>query len=207
MRLQRQRTPWRSDARQKFPASGLLLLLVLAGLLAADAGFAASMRCSDGIVNRGDSAAQLRRRCGEPDHIASWPASPPLAAGAVWFYNDGPSRLLRVLRLRAGRLVAVQSEGYGFRAPERPVCTPDAARRGWSAYRLLALCGAPDAREVVGTLLTARRDGPTSRLLLEGQRAVHRQRWRYDFGPRHLPREYTLDNAIVTEVRTLPRGD
>ena len=194
---------WIPRAGRKFPAAALLL--ALAGV--ADGAAAASMRCAGGIVNDGDSVERVRSRCGEPDHIEAWPAAAPLPAGAVWFYNEGPSRLLRVLRLRGGRVVAVDHMGYGFRAPERPDCRPDAARVGWSAYRLLAYCGEPDARHTVGRLLTPRRAHPTGKLLPRGQRAVYRQRWRYDFGPRHLPREYTLDNAIVTEVRTLPRSD
>lgn len=192
--------------QRKFRAAGLCGLL-LAGLLVTSEAAAASMRCAGGIVNRGDAAERVRSRCGAPDHIEAWPAAAPLPAGAVWFYNEGGSRLLRLLRLRAGRVVGVDTQGYGFRAPEPPDCGPGAARVGWSAYRLIAFCGEPDSRQIVGRLLTPRRDHSTGRLLSHGQRAVYRQRWRYDFGPRHLPREYTLDNAIVIDIRTLSRSD
>lgn len=195
-----------SGRRRKFRTAGMCSLL-LAGLLVANEAAPSSMRCANGIVNRGDDAERVRSRCGEPDYIEAWPAAPPLPAGAVWFYNEGGSRLLRQLRLRGGRVIAVDTQGYGFRAPERPDCGPDAARLGWSAYRLIAFCGEPNARQVVGRLLTSRRDHPTGRQLQRGQRAVYRQRWRYDFGPRHLPREYTLDNAIVIDIRTLSRSD
>lgn len=203
---------WMLSRRRKFRVAGdagrpVIVAGLLFGLLGPGAALAASTRCPDGIIDRGDEAPELRSHCGAPEYIVAWPASPPLAAGSVWFYNEGPSRLLRVLRLRAGRLVAAESAGYGFRVPERAQCEPGQARVGWTAYRLIALCGEPDAREVVGTLLTARRDSPSGPLLAHGQRAVHRQRWRYDFGSRYLPREYTLDNAIVTQVRTLSRGD
>lgn len=199
---------WSGLRTRKFlPAAFRSLLPGLALLLVAEAASAMSLRCAQGIVSRGDDPERVRKACGEPAHTESWPAAPPLAAGAVWFYNEGPSRLLRLLRFRADRLVAVQTQGYGFREPDHASCAPGDARRGWSAYRLLAFCGEPDQRQVLGRMLTPRRADPTGPLLQRGQRAVHRQRWRYDFGPRHLPREYTLDDGIVTEVRSLSRDD
>lgn len=197
---------WTHENGAGFPTRAVQAALCLTVALLTDVTYADPLRCPDGIVDRGDRGHEVRARCAQPDHIESWDAAPPLAAGAVWFYNFGSSRLLRVLRFRDDRLVAIGSDGYGFTPPARADCRPGAAQRGWSAYRLVAYCGSPASREVVGNLLVPARPLSGTGSTRSGQRAVHRQRWRYDFGPRHFVREYTLDNAVITDVRTLDRG-
>lgn len=168
----------------------------------------ARLRCSGGLVDRGDSAALVQRYCGEPDHIEQWSGRAPAAPGAVWFYDRGPSKLLRLLRFRAQRLVAIDSDGYGFAAPgSGRDCRPGSIARGWSAYRVLVQCGTPDERTVIGHIVTPRSTEQAHQPAFAGQRLVYRERWRFDFGPRAHQREITLDNAIVTLIRTLDRGD
>lgn len=184
----------------------LRLLAGVAWCLAAPAGIAQSYDCDHGVVRIGDSTDEVAARCREPDHVEAWSGSPPARAGAIWFFNDGGSRLLRMLRFRDGQLVAVDHDGYGFVVPARPRCRPAAPQVGWSVYRLLSLCGAPDQRDDIGHLLVpppALRDG---RRAPQGLQHVFRQRWRYDFGPRYLVREFTIDNASIAHVRTLGRG-
>lgn len=182
---------------------------ILAGIvscLVAPTGVAQSYACAHGIARIGDSADEVATRCRAPDHVESWSASPPARSGAVWFFNDGQSRLLRMLRFREGRLVAIDNDGYGFVVPSRPRCRADAPRAGWSVYRLLSFCGAPDAREQVGHLLVPLQSLGDDRVGPQGLRHVFRQRWRYDFGPRYLVREFTIDDASISHVRTLGRG-
>jgi len=182
------------------------LLAGIAWCLAATAGAAQSYDCERGIVSVGDSAEDVAARCRKPDHVESWPASPPAQSGAVWFFNDGRSRLLRMLRFRDGRLVSIDSDGYGFVVPSRPRCRPDEARAGWSVYRLLSFCGAPDSREQIGHLLVPPQSPGDDRFSPRGLQRVFRERWRYDFGPRHLAREFTIDDGSISHARTLGRG-
>jgi len=184
----------------------LRLLAGVAWCLVAPTAFAQSYDCDRGIVSIGDSADEVAARCRTPDHVESWSASPPARSGAVWFFNDGKSRLLRMLRFRDGRLVAIDNDGYGFVVPSRPHCRPDAPRAGWSVYRLLSFCGAPDAREQIGHLLVPLEPLGEERARPQALRYVFRQRWRYDFGPRYLVREFTIDDASISHVRTLGRG-
>lgn len=194
---------WTASGGRRFlqrAGFGLVLCLSTNGLPAQE------LRCENGIVSRGDAREDVRLRCGAPDHIERWDGVPPAMEGAVWFYNAGASRLLRMLQFRGNRLIRIENDSYGFSEPVQPSCRPGEAAPGWSAYRLIAMCGPPTSRQIVGNLLVPRRNTPTGTPLGFGQRAVHRQRWRYDFGPRNFIREFTLDNASVVEVRTLGRG-
>jgi hypothetical protein len=182
------------------------LLAGVAWCLVASTGMAQSYDCDHGTVRIGDSAVDVAARCRTPDHVEAWSASLPARAGAVWFFNDGASRLLRMLRFRDDRLVAVDSDGYGFVVPARPFCRPEAPQPGWSVYRLLSFCGAPDAREPIGHLLVPPQPLGDGRVTPPGLQHVFRQRWRYDFGPRFLVREFTIDDASISQVRTLGRG-
>jgi len=191
--------------RGRLPRS--LLCLSVSALLLTALPSEAQLRCSGGIVDKGDSAALVQRHCGKPDHTEQWPGRAPAAPGAVWFYDRGPSRLLRLLRFRAQRLVAIDSDGYGFAAPDRAGhCRPGSIVRGWSAYRLIVQCGTPDQRTVIGHITTPRSADKAHQRAYAGQRLVYRERWRFDFGPRAHQREITLDNAIVTLIRTLDHG-
>lgn len=182
---------------------------ILAGIaccLVAAPGVAQDYHCDRGIIRIGDRAEDVAARCREPDHVEAWSGDVPARSGAIWFFNDGASRLLRTLRFRDGRLVAIGNDGYGFVVPSQPRCRPDAPQVGWSVYRLLSFCGVPETREQVGHLLVPPpplRDGS---IAPQGLQHVFRQRWRYDFGPRFLVREFTIDDASIAHVRTLDRG-
>ena len=194
----------RRDTGRRWP--WFRLVAGAAWCLAAPAGVAQSYDCDHGIARIGDSVADVAARCRTPDHVETWSASPPGRSGAVWFFNDGASRLLRMLRFRDDRLVAVDSDGYGFVVPSTPRCRPVAPQVGWSVYRLLSFCGTPAARERIGHLLVQTQARDEDRFRPLGLQHVFRQRWQYDFGPRYLVREFTVDDATISHVRTLGRG-
>ena len=184
-----------------------IVCLSALGLLAFTMPATATLRCSGGIVEEGDSATQVRNRCGPPDHVEAWQGEPPAMPGAVWFYDRGTSRLLRLLRFRAQRLVRIDSDGYGFGpAAGRNDCRPGEPMPGWSAYRLLATCGPPETRTVIGHIAAPPITDSTKAPARTGQRLVYRERWHYPFGPRAQTREITLDNAIITFIRTHAHG-
>jgi hypothetical protein len=190
---------------------GLLLLALAGPAVAAD-----SMRCGSRLVATGDSAAKLLGVCGEPALRDAWQAPGGYGLGTLaeveeWTYNFGPQQLLRLVRLRQGRIERIEAEGYGFHASGRRDCSPSTAiARGMSKYRLLTHCGEPLTRIVSHRLL---RRPPryygggfgyhAGDHVLE---AVHREEWTYNFGSSKLMRLVTLDNGVVSDVRTGERG-
>ncbi|GHH02564.1 DUF2845 domain-containing protein [Comamonas sp. JC664] len=110
---------------------GLTLALAMAGApLAAEA---ASLRCGQALVADGALKAEVLAKCGEPaakdfrtvtDSAGS--VTPDHRTGGVtterrsvtreyedWTYNFGPRRFLQVVTFENGRLIDVQSAGYG----------------------------------------------------------------------------------------------
>lgn len=190
----------------------VLLLLCAAGT--AQAGEA--MRCGSRLVAEGDTAAKLLGVCGEPDLRDAWliagHAPGLLAETEEWTYNFGPQKLLRVVRLRQGRIDRISSEGYGFNEAAPRDCSASAAiAPGMSKYRLLARCGEPLTRTTSHLLLhrPARVYGGGLRdeyLGAGGLEPVYREEWTYNFGSSRLMRIVTLDNGRVSELRFGERG-
>lgn len=185
----------------------IFILLVLLGK-AAESGD--SLRCGSRIVATGALAAEILGRCGEPDYRDRRWIVHPYRLGIVadveeWYYNFGPSQLLRILRLRNGRLVSIDTDGYGYAEPQGAACEPSRIVPGLSKYRLLLLCGEPATRESLPILAPLRRHRGGE--IVPGYvQPVFRERWVYNFGERYLLRVVTLENGRVTEVATESRG-
>ncbi|MES1945597.1 hypothetical protein PC39_15819 [Salinisphaera sp. PC39] len=179
------------------------MLLLLWPPSPADA--ADGMRCQGRLVDRGDSAAEVRAVCGEPDFTDRWEADevPPNAVVPdvrIWVYNPGPGRLLSILRFRNGRLQSVGNDGYGFAVPGPRDCEPNRIVPGMSKYRLLETCGEPMQRDAI-VLNRPLRHRPGGYFV-----TVRREKWLYNFGSSRLQREVTLENGVVTDVTTGERG-
>jgi hypothetical protein len=183
---------------------------------AASAG-ADSLRCGSRLVSVEALAAEVLGACGEPDFIDRWDppgATLPLAALAQveeWYYNFGPSQLLRVLRFQHGRLSEIKSDGYGFGSAAQGNCGPYDIVEGLSKYRLALLCGEPITRRIDYALqpLRRRRGSLGPRDPQWGQDAVvpvYLEEWVYNFGAGNLLRIVTLENGIVTDVDSRGRG-
>ncbi|WP_293373459.1 DUF2845 domain-containing protein [Nevskia sp.] len=190
--------------------SGALLLLAL---VAFNACAGSTLRCGQRIVATEDSAAKVRAACGEPALRDLQPQFDPRRGQVfntieVWTYNFGQNQLLRLLRFRDGRLVDIDTDGYGFTPPENPRCTPYDLVDGLSKYRLLARCGEPEARRELSLLSPAiRRDGRRS-IPLPGNfvAAIYREEWTYNFGANSLLRRVLLENGIVVDIEDDGRG-
>ena len=182
-------------------------LWLAVALLSQTALAADSMRCGSRIVSTGAGPAEVLGACGEPDYRDRWFYAQP-GVGTVgdveeWTYNFGPNLLLHLLRFRHGKLVAVDTEGYGFAEGPR-ACTPSDLFEGLSKYRLLARCGEPVTREALNTLQPLRRrDGRIQGTQLQ---SVYRERWVYDFGADYLQQTVTLENGRVVSVDSGSRG-
>lgn len=163
------------------------------------------MRCENGLVDRGDGIEQVREACGEPGYRDRWErqTGPPYHAipdVEIWVYNPGSGGLLSILHFRNGRLIGVDSDGYGFAVPGPRACSPNRVVPGMSKYRLLETCGEPAQRDSVILYRPLKRGTP-------GFFApMRREKWRYNFGSRHLMREVVIENGRVTDIRVGERG-
>lgn len=189
-----------------------LLCLLTAGALPASA--ADAMRCGSRLVAVEARAAEVLAVCGEPTYRDIWTFQHPNSQSWVsdveeWYYNFGSNQLLRVLRIRNGRLVNIDSDGYGFNADARPGCNPAMLVEGLSKYRLLRSCGEPLTRSAHNAYRPLRgrsQRSAGSGLHHEYLMPVYREEWVYNFGSRYLMRVLTLENGRVVDVDNGARG-
>ncbi len=187
------------------------LLLASLFVWASPAGAAGSLRCGSRLVSEGDRAADLLAACGEPAFRDAWGQPQPggniLADTEEWTYNFGPHQLLRVLRLRNGRIVGIDTDGYGFHLSAVRRCDSGELVPGLSKFRLLTRCGEPLTRKSFGLL---RPLGPRGRPLSPAYRhayeAVYREEWVYNFDSRYLMRILTLEDGRIVDVENGGRG-
>jgi hypothetical protein len=202
--------------RLKWIAGAVLLAALLAPPATEASG---SMRCGSRLLSEGMLAAEALAICGEPDFRDVWPPPAPYGYGALgqieeWVYNRGSSQLLRVLRVRNGRIERIVTEGYGFALPSRGNCGQTDIVPGMSKYRLLARCGEPIARITDYVLYPEPRHQhygwqyghPNQRDHYNAVSPVFREEWTYNFGSSRLLRIVTLENGRVTDVRSGRRG-
>ncbi|MGB1581002.1 MAG: DUF2845 domain-containing protein, partial [Nevskiales bacterium] len=174
------------------------LALLLAGSLWQPA---QALRCDRRIVGEQDKMHEVLARCGEPTFRDR---HPPLNAYGqsyfgypeeTWYYNFGPNRLIHLLAFRNGRLIEIETGGYGFVPPENPQCQPGDIQRGMSKLRLVAYCGEPVQREQYYQLVPQFLHGH-----VVGHSGVLQEIWVYNFGARRLLREVILEDGVVTEI-------
>ena len=110
----------------------LLAVLALGLLLTATgAGAERTLQCGHRLVSVGDSAAEVRDRCGVPDHVEHREEgrdtyisqyydyeeerykAPRLTKGPIqveiWTYDFGPNRFTRYLHFENGRLIRIET--------------------------------------------------------------------------------------------------
>lgn len=203
---------------RRWALPGVLLMAGL-GAWAPQATAGDSFRCNGHVVEVGDLALRVRSLCGPPSLVEQQVPAPAgdygAPSGERWTYNFGPRKLLRVLTLRNGRVADIDSDGYGFATPRRPMpaagsgraCNPYDLIEGLSSYRVLRLCGAPDSRERRQVIVPLdRRTLARFPHLRHAGRQVLRERWVYNFGPDALLRTLTLEDGRVVDVDIGERG-
>lgn len=196
------------DAIRHGFVAGLLSLVVLPFEAAA----VDALRCGTRLAQVEMRAQQVLAICGEPAFRDTWYNPHPYGGTYVsdteqWVYNFGPRQLLQVLSFRNGRLIEIESDGYGFSPPTRPVCDPSRVVEGLSKFRLLAFCGEPESRRSINTFVPLERQYGTGSSDRSGRyEAVYREEWVYNFGPRYLLRVLTLENGRVVRVDNDGRG-
>lgn len=174
-----------------------------------------SMRCGSRIISVEARAAEVLSACGEPDFrdVFSYGGQGlpnEISDSEQWTYNFGSNKLLHVLKLRNGRLIDIETEGYGFRKGTQR-CSPTSIVDGLSKYRLLESCGEPFTRRQVG-FITAhkpsqqRQYGGLSTSRGHYPVEVFREEWVYNFGSRYFLKVVILDDGAVADVQNGERG-
>lgn len=91
-----------------------------------------AFRCGTRLITKGDTRSEVQAICGEPAEIESrsvvlrrpfvWVHGKLHTVGDsfveipvdVWIYNLGPQKFMRRLRFEDGRLVHIETLGYGY---------------------------------------------------------------------------------------------
>ena len=114
----------------RLPAMNKWTLAVVLSLAAASPAYA--LRCGSHLITDGDTRSKVIALCGEPTEIQSsssilrtavtWINGRPYSIGDgyveipvdIWVYNLGPAKLMQRIRFEDGRVVAIESLGYGY---------------------------------------------------------------------------------------------
>ncbi|MGQ0501049.1 MAG: DUF2845 domain-containing protein [Panacagrimonas sp.] len=189
--------------------------------LAGSAQAADSLRCGSRIISVEALAAEVLAACGEPSFRDVFSSREQTAVNEImesehWTYNFGSNQLIRILRLRHGTLVDIQSDGYGFpeRGPRR--CSPSVLVEGLSKYRMVKICGEPVTRRVIrfeperprspGWHHDRRRHPHDDHRVNHFLEPVYREEWVYNFGSRYALKIVLLENGIVRHVMNGEHG-
>ncbi|HSW14251.1 MAG TPA: DUF2845 domain-containing protein [Solimonas sp.] len=189
--------------------AGLIVAALSLGASTADA--AGALRCGSRLVSEGDRTADLIAACGEPAyrdqrgfhrHGHYYPDS------EEWYYNFGPSQLLRVIRLRNARIVSIDADGYGYNEGDARACESGHLVPGLSRFRLQRMCGEPLTRKSVDVYRRLE-DRPSQQYPSgygNAYEPVHREEWVYNFGSRYLMRILTIEDGRIVDVESGSRG-
>lgn len=170
---------------------GTAFLLLLSAALTARADD--NLQCPNAIVSAGAVYDEILAACGEPAFRERVGATLPGADyDEEWLYNFGPRKLLRILRLREGKLALIEDDGYGFTQAPKLSCDFYSLKERMSKFRLLYSCGKPDRRETVAAYRA-----------IEGSSAVQpivRERWHYNAASGERIRTVTMENGRIVNV-------
>ncbi len=214
--------PWKVSRRRVCGVEWALGLALASLAVCTTPAFA--LRCGSHAVSEGDRKVEVLARCGEPawvdqrleessvrvfrDTFEGGLAGEERVTRVIeeWAYNFGPSRLLYFLTFADGKLVKVETAGYGYTdgAPRSPgaECWGRSVARGRRKLEVLQTCGHPasvDVREVERTRSFADR---RFKQLTERRASVAVEEWTYNFGPNRLLYVFTFENGRVVDVQT-----
>lgn len=159
----------------------------------------ASLRCGAALIGPGRTALELSAACGPPGHITRRTVVTPGAAPGVrtveevetWTYPGDAQVLTRIVELRRGRVVAIETAGYGV-DPAR--CAALRGALGTTLGQLELSCGAPAQR----SQWIEEQAGPRGQV----RRVVHHERWVVDPGPGQLLRVLEFEDGRLVRVET-----
>ena len=186
----------------------LWLLTCAAAVWMPAAAAAGAMRCDGRIIDAGTLQVEVLGACGEPAYRDPWAVRARnrdayFADEEEWTYNFGSNQLLRIVRLRNGKVAQIEADGYGFDRLPQPPCDPLDIVTGLSKFRLVTACGEPATRKAAQVYAPLQSRGRVYPDLLQ---PVYREEWIYNFGSSYLLRIVTLENGRVSDVQNGDRG-
>ncbi|HEX3396749.1 MAG TPA: DUF2845 domain-containing protein, partial [Steroidobacteraceae bacterium] len=76
------------------------------------------LRCSDKIIDKGRSRAEVAALCGKPVQVDNTtPYEGAAVAIEIWIYNFGPNQLMARIRFEDGIVANIETLGYGYNEP------------------------------------------------------------------------------------------
>ncbi len=188
----------------------IAVVLTLVGAAVSQSAFA--FRCDGGLVTEGDSKVSVRAKCGIPTWTDIWREETIelpdtdferslVRINERWVYNPGPTKLLRIVTFRDGRVSAIETGGRGFSAiPGTRRCDVNSFALGVTSAEVAAKCGEPDSVE--------RRYETISERIPGGRRkvSVSIEEWTFNLGPSRFIRMLTFRNGELIETKTGERG-
>lgn len=189
------------------------LAALLSGLLL-NTGSALGLPCDGRTVNIGDTMKEVAANCGEAmlkeqrkvtveETDGSGARSAVTTTTDEWTYNFGPEEQLQTYRFENGKLAGIATSGYGRAVDDMT----DNCRSG----ELLAVgdsyldtylkCGEPIAREKLPAKVTVTTEGGKRRVT-----SVPVVEWTYRYGPDAPGYTLSIENGVVTEIRTREFG-
>ena len=201
----------------RLPFAPAVVLAFGGALLGAPVDAQASIRCGNRLVSVGDSAIELRARCGEPDDVQRFSdirvlfgtrglRRERLVEIEEWVYLLGSGRIPRLVRLENGRVRGIETATFTTLPRESEAAVERCRRQLFplnttSAAQVRLTCGLPDQRDRVQDELTTR-----TKRGLEFRRLITRERWVYNFGSNHLLRIFEFANGRLVSMDTGERG-
>ena len=119
----------RSDRKLRSALPGALLLAMILTLLAVGTGGAQTLRCGGELVSIGDVKFEVLSKCGEPASKETFERQREVeifdpkdkvqrrfratVTVDLWTYNFGPGGFLYLVTFENGRVVDIESAGFG----------------------------------------------------------------------------------------------
>ncbi len=169
--------------------------------------------CKGGILTIGLSKAEVLLKCGQPtfkstDQVIHQAQGPHSGYHGIylpvsieeWTYDLGPTRFIRILTFKNGKLTEIRNGFYGrggINGVPSPSHSNSLIKVGDSKYEVLLKYGRPtfqDSHQEVSFV-----HSPSHKNI----RVVHTvEEWTYNFGPHRFLRVITLVKGRVTNIRT-----
>lgn len=210
---------------RKITTGALILSSTLATMLPGLA-WADGMRCGNRLVGEGDTALELKAKCGRPDHVESLSvlradgferydavsaseASTSLVAQRRvryvreevqhWLYGGDVGALGRLVTVRRGKVESIESLGK-LDLTADPKCVEHPPAKGTRVGVVELSCGAPDDRARWEETREAAVNG-----VLQSALVTH-EKWTYNPGPTRLIRVLHFENGRLTRIETGGHG-
>jgi hypothetical protein len=171
---------------------------------------AATLDCSGGIISEGDSRTDLLIKCGEPDAKESHQEELTERLDGTkhksyitveeWTYNFGPTRLMRIVTMKNGKVAFIRAGNYGYTKGAEPgqrECSEQVLSVGDTKSDVLSRCGEPTWKDTRQEEVKQRLDSGVERKVF-----VTIDEWTYNLGPNRFLRILTFRNGKLAEIES-----